>query len=156
MGTKDPSPGGRRAPGPSDPDRGTWQGRSVARRFVAPDGSVILVGRTAADNDLLTFRLASPRDFWLHVAAESGSHVVVRNPDGLERLPRDTAQLAASLAVRHSRARHGGRVAVHLARCADVSKPRGFPPGKVIVDRYTTLRSVPFRDEADVPEGEEG
>src|SRR6185369_2401014 len=90
-------------PGAIDPDAGIWRGRSVARRFVSPDGMVILVGRTAADNDLLTFKLAAPRDFWLHVATDSGSHVVVRNPDNLTRLPRDTQKLAASLAVGHSR-----------------------------------------------------
>jgi alkyl hydroperoxide reductase subunit AhpC len=27
-----------------------WQGRSVARRFLSPDGLIVLVGRTAADN----------------------------------------------------------------------------------------------------------
>jgi hypothetical protein len=77
----------RAAPPPSDPEQGIWRGRSVARRFVSPDGLTVLVGRSAADNDLLTFGLGESRDAWLHVAAESGSHVIVRNPDGLERLP---------------------------------------------------------------------
>ena len=48
---------------------------------------------SAADNDVLTFKLAAPHDLWLHVAAESGSHVVIRNPDRLDKLP--AAQLAA-------------------------------------------------------------
>jgi len=130
---------------PSDADAGTWGGRSVARRFVSPDGMTVLVGRTASDNDILTFKLASPRDFWFHVAAESGSHVVVRNPEGLDRLPRDTMQLAASLAAQYSKARHGGRVAVHSARCSDVSKPRGFPPGKVVLQRFKTVRTSQFK-----------
>ena len=34
-----------------------------------------------------------------HVAAESGSHVVVRNPANLDRLPRETLRFAASLAA---------------------------------------------------------
>jgi len=138
---------GSRAPGPSDPDQGIWQGRSVARRFVSPDGMVVLVGRTASDNDVLTFKLGTPRDFWLHVAGESGSHVVVRNPDGLARLPRDTARFAAALAAGHSRARHGGQVPVHLATCGDVRKPRGLPPGKVELARYTTVRVAPSRQD---------
>jgi predicted ribosome quality control (RQC) complex YloA/Tae2 family protein len=133
---------------PSDPDAGIYRGRSVARRFVSPDGLVVLVGRSAIDNDVLTFKLAAPHDFWLHVASESGSHVVVRNPDRLPRLPRDTAQLAASLAAGHSKARHGGQVAVHLARCADVRKPRGLAPGKVMLSHYKTVRVVPRRDES--------
>ncbi len=133
----------RGPPGPTDPEAGIYHGRSVARRFVSPDGLTVLVGRTAADNDILTFKLAGPRDFWLHVAGSSGSHVVVRNPDGLDRLPRETRQLAAALAARYSRARAGGRTAVHLATCADVSKPRGLPPGKVVLGRYTTVHASP-------------
>ena len=124
-------------------DAGLWEGRSVARRFVSPDGFVVLVGRTATDNDLLTFKLAAPRDVWLHVAGGSGSHVVVRNPEGVDRLPRATLQFAAALAARYSKARHGGRVAVHVSRCAEVHKPRGFPAGKVVLDRFTTVHASP-------------
>src|ERR1700710_1916591 len=103
----------RQAPPPPDPENGMWQGRSVARRLVSPDGMTVLVGRTAEDHDVLRLRLASPRDFWSHVAAESGSHVVVRNPEGLDRLPKETEQFAAALAAGYSKARKGGRGAVH-------------------------------------------
>jgi predicted ribosome quality control (RQC) complex YloA/Tae2 family protein len=119
----------------------------VARRFTSPDGLIVLVGRTAADNDVLSLKLAAPRDFWLHVAGESGSHVVVRNPDNLDRLPRQTSRFAAALAARYSKARRGGRVAVHLARCADVSKGRGLPPGKVQLRRYSTVHAEPWSGE---------
>ncbi len=129
-------------------DTGTWQGNSVARRFVSPDGFVVLVGRTASDNDVLTFKLGAPGDFWLHVAAESGSHVVVRNPDTIARLPRETLQFAAALAARYSKARRGGRVTVHVARCADVTKPRGFPAGKVSLRRFTSVRAAPLPAES--------
>jgi predicted ribosome quality control (RQC) complex YloA/Tae2 family protein len=134
-------------PAPPDPEAGTWRGRSVARRFVSPDGMTVLVGRTAADNDVLTLQLATPRDFWLHVAADSGSHVVVRNPLGLERMPRDTERFAAALAAGYSKLRQGGRVAVHVATRADISKPRGLPPGKVQLQRYRTVQVAPARGE---------
>jgi len=129
----------------SDPDAGIWHGRSVARRVVSPDGMVILVGRTAVDNDVLSLKLASPKDFWFHVSGESGSHVVVRNPDGLDTLPRETKRLAAGLAAGYSKARRGGRLAVHMARCRDVGKRRGAPPGEVVLSRYETVRSEPLR-----------
>lgn len=131
----------RAQPPPADPDAGTYAGRSVARRFVSPAGFVVLVGRSDGDNDVLTFKLAAPHDLWLHVAAESGSHVVIRNPERLDNLPRETVRFAAGLAVRHSRARHGGRVAVHVARRDDVSKPRGFAAGKVQLRRYETVHA---------------
>jgi predicted ribosome quality control (RQC) complex YloA/Tae2 family protein len=138
-------PGRREAPPPPDPETGSWRGRSVARRFVSPDGMTVLVGRTAADNDVLSVHLGAPRDFWLHVAGESGSHVVVRNPDGLERLPRETERFAAALAARYSKARRGGRVAVHLTTCSEVSKPRGLPPGQVSLGRYRTVQAAPWQ-----------
>jgi predicted ribosome quality control (RQC) complex YloA/Tae2 family protein len=130
--------------GPTDPDAGIWQGRSVARRFVSPDGMIVLVGKTAKDNDILSLRLGGQKDFWLHVAGESGSHVVVRNPEGLERMPRETAQFAAALAARYSKARAGGRVAVHVATCRELSKPRGLAPGKVHLGRYKTVHAAPL------------
>ena len=135
----------RQAPPPPDPENGRWQGRSIARRFVSPDGMTVLVGKTAEDNDILTLKLAAPRDFWFHVAGDSGSHVVVRNPDNLDRLPRETERYAAALAAGYSKARHGGRVSVHTCRCEDVSKPRGLPAGKVVLERYKNLQVAPER-----------
>jgi predicted ribosome quality control (RQC) complex YloA/Tae2 family protein len=131
---------------PSDADTGVWQGQTVARQFVAPDGMVVLVGRTAHDNDILTFKLASQNDFWLHVAGATGSHVVVRNPQGLHRLPRDTLRFAAALAAGYSKARRGGQVTVHVTYVREVKKPRGFPAGKVALSRYESVRITPSRD----------
>jgi predicted ribosome quality control (RQC) complex YloA/Tae2 family protein len=130
-------------PLPSDPDAGIWRGRPVARRFLSPDGWVVLVGRTAEDNDILTFRLGAPQDFWLHVSGESGSHVIVRNPERLDRLPRETLHFAAALAARHSKARKAGTVTVHITTCAEVSKPRGLPAGKVTLRHFRSIRTKP-------------
>jgi predicted ribosome quality control (RQC) complex YloA/Tae2 family protein len=135
-------------PPPPDPENGLYRGRAVARRFESPDGLTVLVGKNASDNDILSLKLGAPYDFWLHIASGSGSHVVVRNPDKLSRLPRETRLFAASLAARYSSARKGGRVAVHLTTCGEVSKPRGFPAGKVTLRRFETLQAKP----ADIPE----
>ena len=131
-----------RAPDEVDPEQGIWMGRRIARRYVSPDGMTVLVGRTAEENDLVTFELGAPIDFWMHVASDSGAHVIVRNPDNLDRLPRETLAFAAALAVRHSRAKGGGTVPVHVCRCSDVRKPRGLPPGKVTISRYTTVKAT--------------
>lgn len=135
----------RGPPPPSDPEAGVFEGRTIARRFLSPDGLTVLVGKSAADNDDLSLRLAAPHDFWLHVAGESGSHVVVRNPDRLAKLPRETARFAASLAAAYSKARRGGRVAVHLTRAGEVRKPRGLPAGKVEIRELETVFASPAR-----------
>jgi len=132
-------------PPPSDPDAGIWQGRSVARVAESPDGMIVLVGKTARDNDILSLKLAAPRDFWFHVAGESGSHVVVRNPDNLDTLPRETKRFAAGLAAGYSKARRGGKVSVHMARAGEVTKVRGLAPGKVHLRRFTSMHASPIR-----------
>ena len=107
----------------------------------------VLVGKSASDNDILTFKLASPQDFWMHVTGEPGSHVVVRNPDALSTLPRETLRYAAALAARFSRAGSGGKVTVHVARAGDVRKLRGESPGKVFLKKYKSVKIKPLRAE---------
>jgi len=110
------------------------------------EGFEVLVGKGDAENDALTFSIAEPKDFWLHVAGPAGSHVVVRNPDGLDELPRMVLERAAELAVWYSKARGSrGKVEVHVCRVADVSKPRGFAPGEVLLRRWTAVKVYPKR-----------
>ena len=113
-------------------------------RTEAVDGFEILIGKGDADNDALTFGTAEPRDFWLHVSGPPGSHVVVRNPDNLPELPRPVLQRAAELAAFHSKARGAkGKVEVHVCRVSDVSKPRGFDPGQVLLRRWDVVKVYP-------------
>jgi predicted ribosome quality control (RQC) complex YloA/Tae2 family protein len=110
-------------------------------RVFAIEGFEVLVGKGDAENDRLTFAVADPRDFWLHVAGPAGSHVVVRNPDDLAELPRPVLEASASLAAWHSKARGSrGKVEVHVCRVADVSKPRGFEPGQVLLRRWRAVK----------------
>lgn len=115
------------------------------------DGFEILVGKGARQNDRLTFREAAPHDLWLHASGYAGSHVVVRNPDRLAELPRDVVECAAQLAVHHSKARDArGKIEVHVCRAADVRKPRGAPPGQVVLRGYDSVRVYarnPFPDD---------
>ena len=105
------------------------------------EGFEVLVGKGDAENDALTFEVADPHDFWLHVAGPAGSHVVVRNPDKLSELPRPVLEAAASLAAWHSKARGSrGKVEVHVCRVSDVSKPRGFAPGEVQLRRWSAVK----------------
>jgi len=113
-------------------------------RVVEVQGFEVLVGKGDAENDRLTFEVAEPQDLWLHVAGPAGSHVVVRNPERLDELPREVIQRAAELAAWHSKARGSrGKVEVHVCRAADVSKPRGFAPGEVQLRKWTAVKVYP-------------
>lgn len=108
------------------------------------DGWEVLVGRSARDNDELTFRIARPRDVWLHAAGYAGSHVVIRIPDTGGDVPRSVVDTAAAWAAWHSKAREArGKVEVHVCRAADIRKPRGVPPGTVELRRFDRVRVYP-------------
>jgi predicted ribosome quality control (RQC) complex YloA/Tae2 family protein len=79
------------------------------------EGFEVLIGRSARDNDELTFRIARPRDYWLHAAGHAGSHVVIRLPDSAEDVPHSVIERAAQYAAYHSKARHA-RGTVQLRR----------------------------------------
>jgi predicted ribosome quality control (RQC) complex YloA/Tae2 family protein len=112
-------------------------------RSLDVEGFTVLVGKSDADNDVLTFEHAEPDDVWLHVSGYSGSHVVVRNPDRLPALPAPVLERAAELAAWYSKGRDGGKVEVHWCRAGDVSKPLTFPAGKVLLARWKKIRVYP-------------
>lgn len=106
-------------------------------RFMTEDGFEVLVGRSNAQNDELTFKLARPTDMWLHVQKVHGSHVIVRCEG--EALPARTLEQAASLAAFYSQGRDGGKLPVDYTMVKNVCKPSGALPGKVIYTEYKTL-----------------
>jgi predicted ribosome quality control (RQC) complex YloA/Tae2 family protein len=116
-------------------------------RRVLVEGFEVLIGRSAADNDALTFRVGKPGDSWLHVAGGTpGSHVIIVNPER-QPLPKSVIERAAGYAAWFSKARAGGMVEVHHCKVSDVRKPRGAPAGMVQLERYTRVRVRPVAPE---------
>ncbi|MCC6158467.1 MAG: NFACT family protein [Deltaproteobacteria bacterium] len=111
---------------------------SGPRRYVAKDGSLIVVGRDARENDEVTFRIGVGNDWWFHVSGESGSHVVVKVPPGQE-LSSETLLDAATLALRGSRLVKQGAGEVRYTQRKYVRKPKGAPPGRVVVEQTKTV-----------------
>src|SRR5262249_56904922 len=98
---------------------------------------VIWVGRTARDNDALTFQHARGADWWLHVRDAGGSHVVIRATPG-RQLDERTLLDAATLAVHFSALGEEPQVDVQYTLCKHVRKARA--PGAVYVSHAKTLR----------------
>jgi predicted ribosome quality control (RQC) complex YloA/Tae2 family protein len=112
------------------------------RRYLSSDGYEVLVGRTARDNDQLTFRLARPNDLWLHAGDYPGSHVIVRNSSRTE-IPHRTILQAAQLAAKFSQASKDSKVAIHYTRRKFLSKPKGAAPGLVRMSSFKTITVEP-------------
>jgi len=117
--------------------------RKRFRKYLSSNGLEILVGRSSRDNDYLTFKVASPEDFWLHVVGYAGSHVIVRNPDHRDKLPPLSLKEAAQIAGYYSKARHSSNVTVHYTRRKWVKKPKGISSGKVLLKAYSSIVVTP-------------
>ena len=108
--------------------------------YVSPDGWRILVGRTARDNDELTFHIAHKEDFWFHAENVPGSHVIAEADNKhLDNPPPRTLEMAAALAAGYSQAQHSSVVPVVYTKRKYVTKPRDAGPGQV---RYQFEESV--------------
>jgi len=112
-------------------------------RSLTIDGYEIFVGRNSRENDTLTFQVAHPEDFWMHVGDYGGSHVVVRNSAKERVLPDNVLTKAAQLAAYFSQARNSSKVEVHYTQRRHVSKPRRAKPGLVKLSEFLSIRVEP-------------
>jgi len=134
----------------------------------ARDGSrwQLLLGKSAEDNDRLSFAVGLPHESWMHVAGMAGSHAVVRHVRHVSaapekgadsarkgqrtdpvppRPPSDVLTKAASICAFHSKARAKSSVEVHITTCGRLSKPPGAPAGMVqLKGGYQTLSVRPL------------
>ena len=106
---------------------------SAPMRFLAPDGTEIIVGKNSAQNDRVTGS-AKGTDTWLHAKDMPGSHVIVKT----ERPSPDTLAMALRLAAWYSKGK-GVSVPVDYTLRKHVKKPGGSPAGFVI---YTNQKTV--------------
>lgn len=113
------------------------------RKFDLDNGYSILVGKSAKDNDKLTFKVAKKNDLWLHVQGAQGSHVIVPAIKKGKPFPRDIIIQAAQLAARHSTQKHSGIVSVIYTLCKYVWKKKGMPPGAVHIKNEKSLNVKP-------------
>lgn len=135
---------GVRRPRTSGPTK-TQEERRPYHLFRSSDGFEILVGRGAADNDTLTFRVARGNDIWLHAADWPGSHVIIRRGRGAD-VPRNTLVEAALLAAHYCKGRNDSVVAVTWTARKHVRKPKGAPPGRVTLAGGKTIEVRPDDD----------
>ncbi|MGB9737558.1 MAG: Rqc2 family fibronectin-binding protein [Chloroflexus sp.] len=105
------------------------------------DGLPIYIGRTARQNEEVTFRIARPTDLWLHVRNIHGAHVIIR----ADHPPERTIAEAAALAAYYSQARDDTAVEVDICQRRVVRKIPGGPTGLVSYYPERTVRVKPER-----------
>jgi predicted ribosome quality control (RQC) complex YloA/Tae2 family protein len=110
--------------------------------YTLPGDWTVMAGKTDADNERLSLKIAGPNDWWFHVRSMPGSHVILKAKPGMEP-DRDTKKMAAAIAAYHSRARGGGVTAVTCTRARFVTKPKGAKPGTVNTRKDMVLNVRP-------------
>jgi predicted ribosome quality control (RQC) complex YloA/Tae2 family protein len=114
--------------------------------YALPGRWTVLVGRTDADNDYLSLKLAQPDDWWFHVRGVPGGHAILKAIPGVEP-DRATLKRAAAIAAYHSKAKNAGLVAVSCTRARYVSKPRNAKTGTVQIRKEIMLKVRPAAGE---------
>lgn len=107
------------------------------RRYISQDGQGILVGKSAKDNDTLTFKVSKQDDMWLHARGTPGSHVIIEM-EKKPQVPPETLKDAATLALFYSDLRKSGKGEVIYTLRKNVRKPKGAKPGSVTVTQEKT------------------
>ena len=113
-----------------------------AKIYKLSDEFIVIAGKTAKDNDFISFKVAGPNDWWFHSNGVPGSHVLLRSLNGAEP-DKKTLEIAASIALWHSKAKNAGIAPVSMTLAKNVSKPRGVPTGTVTIRNDKTLKVRP-------------
>jgi predicted ribosome quality control (RQC) complex YloA/Tae2 family protein len=127
-----------------EPDAGRKRQKARTQpplRIESGDGFMIYVGRSAGQNERVTFALGGPDDLWLHARGIPGAHVIVKS--GGRDVPEQTLLEAAALAAYFSKARDEAGVDVEIARRALVRRIPGSPPGLVTYRAERAVRVAP-------------
>ena len=111
-------------------------------KVVEYESFVILIGKNAKNNDLLTKKFAHKEDLWLHARDVSGSHVVVKFKAG-KTFPNSVIERAAQLAAWNSKRRGDTLCPVIVTPKKYVRKPKGLAEGAVIVDKEKVIMVEP-------------
>ena len=113
--------------------------------YQSSEGFEILVGKNNLQNDMITLKIASKSDVWLHTKNIPGSHVIIRTYG--KEVPEETLREAAMIAAYHSKAKESSQVPVDYTDVRNVKKPHGAKPGMVIFSTNHTLYVTPIASE---------
>jgi predicted ribosome quality control (RQC) complex YloA/Tae2 family protein len=118
------------------------------RVFTVEGGFEVWVGKSSANNDLLTLKYAKPDDLWFHARGSSGSHVILRVGTGKGEPGKKAREQSAAIAAFYSKMKTASMVPVAMTEKRYVRKPKGAAPGSVMIEREKVLFVEPALPES--------
>ena len=109
------------------------------RLFTVEGGFEVWAGKSSANNDLLTLRHTKPNDLWFHARGSGGSHVVLKVGTGRGEPGKRAREQAAAIAAYYSKMKNAKIVPVAMTEKKYVRKPKGAPPGTVVLEREKVI-----------------
>jgi predicted ribosome quality control (RQC) complex YloA/Tae2 family protein len=119
------------------------------RIFKLKGGFEVWVGKDSKANDMLTMRYAKQNDFWFHVSGTSGSHTVLKIPEGTEIIPKEIIKTAASICAYYSKAKNAKIVKVSYTQVKNVQKYKGAKSGSVVIKNEKVIKCSPLLPSSD-------
>jgi len=102
-------------------------------------GWLILIGRSATENDVLLRRHVRGNDLWFHARDYSGSYVFVKNRPG-KSVPLEIMLDSGMLALYYSKGRSSGAGDVYYTQAKYLRRAKNGPKGLVIPTQEKNLR----------------
>ena len=102
------------------------------------DGWIMLVGRTAAENDELLRRHVKGSDLWLHTRDWPGGYVFVKNRPG-KTIPLELLLDAGTLALFYSKGRKAGTADLYYTQVKHLRRAKNAPKGTVLPSNEKNL-----------------
>jgi predicted ribosome quality control (RQC) complex YloA/Tae2 family protein len=115
--------------------------RQPPLRVDSSDGYSIYIGRSAGQNEQVTFTIGASDDLWLHARGLPGAHVIIKS--GGREVPERTLYEAAALAAHFSKGRGEASVEVEISRRRLVRRVPGGPTGLVTYRAERAMRVTP-------------
>jgi len=115
--------------------------RLAPLRVESRDGFAIYIGRSAGQNEQVTFKIGASDDLWLHARGIPGAHVIIKS--GGREVPETTLHEAAALAAYYCQARAEPAVEIDIARRGLVRRIPNGPTGLVSYQAERTIRAAP-------------
>jgi predicted ribosome quality control (RQC) complex YloA/Tae2 family protein len=113
------------------------------RIFKLPDGYEVWVGKDSKANDLLSMKYTAQNDLWFHVRGTSGSHTVLKTPEGAGIIPKEYIKTAASVAAYYSKAKNAKIISVAYTQAKNVQKYKGAESGSVVIKGEKVIKVEP-------------
>ncbi|RYZ51194.1 MAG: DUF814 domain-containing protein [Proteobacteria bacterium] len=109
------------------------------KSYLSSTGHMILVGKGAKENDILT-KAARANDYWFHAVGVTGSHVIVPSaPDIRSALPSQLLKEAAMLAIHASRLKDDLAGECYVTKRASLKKQKGMAAGLWKIEQSETF-----------------